>query len=35
VSACLTLALRADGRHVRTVEGLADGDTLHPVQQAF
>jgi carbon-monoxide dehydrogenase small subunit len=35
VSACLMLALRADGRHVRTVEGLADGDRLHPVQQAF
>ena len=35
VSACLTLALRADGRHVRTVEGLADGDALHPLQQAF
>lgn len=35
VSACLTLALRADGRRVRTVEGLANGHALHPVQQAF
>jgi carbon-monoxide dehydrogenase small subunit len=35
VSACLMLALRAEGRDVRTVEGLADGDRLHPVQQAF
>jgi aerobic carbon-monoxide dehydrogenase small subunit len=35
VSACLMLALRADGKRVRTVEGLADGDRLHPVQQAF
>jgi carbon-monoxide dehydrogenase small subunit len=35
VSACLMLALRADGRHVVTVEGLAAGDRLHPVQQAF
>jgi carbon-monoxide dehydrogenase small subunit len=35
VSACLTLAVRADGRRVRTVEGLASGDALHPVQQAF
>src|SRR6267154_229057 len=25
----------ADGRKIRTVEGLADGDTLHPIQQAF
>ena len=35
VSSCLMLALRADGKRVRTVEGLADGDRLHPVQQAF
>jgi carbon-monoxide dehydrogenase small subunit len=34
-SACLMLALRADGRDVVTVEGLAEGDRLHPVQQAF
>lgn len=35
VSACLMLALRADGRRILTVEGLADGARLHPVQQAF
>ena len=35
VSACTTLALEADGREVVTIEGLADGNTLHPLQQAF
>ena len=35
VLACLTLAATVQGRAVTTVEGLADGDTLHPVQQAF
>src|SRR4029453_17795617 len=35
VSACTYLALEADGREVATVEGLADGDTLHPLQEAF
>ncbi|HTH60754.1 MAG TPA: (2Fe-2S)-binding protein [Paraburkholderia sp.] len=33
--ACLTLAVQADGRRVDTVEGLADGDTLSDLQQAF
>jgi carbon-monoxide dehydrogenase small subunit len=33
--ACLVLALQAEGRRVDTVEGLADGDDLHPVQEAF
>ncbi|MFK0119621.1 (2Fe-2S)-binding protein [Streptomyces sp. NPDC090994] len=33
--ACLQLAVAADGREITTVEGLADGDRLHPVQQAF
>lgn len=35
VSACTTLAADADGRSVVTAEGLADGDVLNPVQQAF
>jgi aerobic carbon-monoxide dehydrogenase small subunit len=35
VCACLVLAAQAHDRHVRTVEGLADGDRLHPVQEAF
>ena len=33
--ACLVLAAQADGHEVRTVEGLAVGDELHPVQAAF
>jgi carbon-monoxide dehydrogenase small subunit len=35
VRSCLVLAVQADGAEVTTVEGLADGDTLHPLQQAF
>jgi carbon-monoxide dehydrogenase small subunit len=35
VCACLVLAAQADGHEVTTVEGLADGDTLHSVQEAF
>lgn len=35
VSACLTLAVLADGRDLRTVEGLAHQGQLSPVQQAF
>jgi carbon-monoxide dehydrogenase small subunit len=35
VCACLVLAAQADGHDVTTVEGLADGDDLDPVQQAF
>ena len=35
INACLTLALMHNGRDIVTVEGLADGDTLHPLQQAF
>lgn len=35
VSSCSYLAVDVDGREVRTVEGLADGERLHPVQQAF
>ena len=35
VKACLMLAVQADGREVTTVEGLAKGGALHPVQEAF
>jgi aerobic carbon-monoxide dehydrogenase small subunit len=35
VCSCLVLGAQADGHEVVTVEGLADGDALHPVQQAF
>ena len=33
--ACLTLTVAARGRRITTIEGLADGDRLHPMQQAF
>ena len=33
--ACLMFAVQADGKSIRTVEGLADGDDLHPMQRAF
>ena len=32
---CLTLAVQADGAEIETVEALADGEVLHPLQQAF
>ncbi|MET9678732.1 (2Fe-2S)-binding protein [Streptomyces coeruleorubidus] len=35
VNSCLTLAVRLEGAEVTTVEGLAEGDRLHPLQQAF
>ncbi len=35
VKSCSVLAVQADGGAVTTIEGLADGDTLHPMQQAF
>jgi aerobic carbon-monoxide dehydrogenase small subunit len=35
VRACLMFAVQAQGKHIRTVEGLADGDQLHPLQSAF
>ncbi|MEV5106543.1 (2Fe-2S)-binding protein [Streptomyces massasporeus] len=34
-NACLALAVRLEGTEVTTIEGLADGDALHPLQQAF
>ena len=35
VTACLVLAVEADGKEVTTIEGVARGSELHPVQQAF
>jgi carbon-monoxide dehydrogenase small subunit len=35
VRSCLMFGVQAEGKEIRTVEGLADGDTLHPLQQAF
>ncbi|MCY4487896.1 MAG: (2Fe-2S)-binding protein [Deltaproteobacteria bacterium] len=35
VDACLIFAAEADGRRVATVEGLADGEALHPLQRTF
>lgn len=35
INACLTLAVMHEGDTITTIEGLADGDTLHPMQAAF
>lgn len=35
VNSCLTLALEAQGGQVLTIEGLSEGDRLHPIQQAY
>ena len=35
VRACLIFAVQADGAELRTVEGMAEGELLHPLQQAF
>jgi aerobic-type carbon monoxide dehydrogenase small subunit (CoxS/CutS family) len=35
VYSCSTLAIEVQGKQIRNVQGLANGDTLHPVQQAF
>ena len=35
VCACLVMGAEAEGRAVETIEGLADGDELHPLQQKF
>ncbi len=35
VKSCTMLAVQADGQEVKTIEGLANGDELHPMQEAF
>ncbi len=35
VNSCLTLAVMQEGKKITTIEGLSDGDTLHPLQEAF
>ena len=35
VCSCLVLGAEAEGRHVETIEGMASGDSLHPLQQKF
>jgi len=35
VKSCTLLAVQADGCEITTIEGMADGDTMHPIQEAF
>jgi aerobic carbon-monoxide dehydrogenase small subunit len=35
VNSCLVLAVQANGSEITTIEGVADGPALHPIQQAF
>ncbi|MDQ2728577.1 MAG: (2Fe-2S)-binding protein [Actinomycetota bacterium] len=35
VKSCTVLAVQADGAEIKTIEGLADGATMHPMQKAF
>jgi carbon-monoxide dehydrogenase small subunit len=34
-ASCITLAVQADGANITTIEGVANGETLHPLQQSF
>jgi carbon-monoxide dehydrogenase small subunit len=35
IKSCTMLAVQADGRSIKTIEGMASGDEMHPLQQAF
>ncbi len=35
IASCIALAVSADGAEITTIEGVAEGDTLHPLQQSF
>lgn len=35
VNSCSVLALQVQGKHITTIEGIADGTMLHPIQEAF
>ena len=35
VKSCTTLAMQVNGKEITTIEGLSDGDNLHPIQKAF
>jgi carbon-monoxide dehydrogenase small subunit len=35
INACIMLAVEANNKNITTIEGLAQGDKLHPIQQAF
>jgi carbon-monoxide dehydrogenase small subunit len=34
-ASCITLAVQADGTNITTIEGVANGEELHPIQQSF
>ncbi len=34
-ASCITLAVQMDGAHITTIEGVANGEALHPIQQSF